>query len=244
MLMATFALADPNRFRSPAALILQAVLYTWTASYFELAINFGKILSGLSSLTRINDYLVLKEKTLQVSTCNFPEEIRCKMDGNTDIELQNASFAVDGVRILSNLDVTFPAQKLTILTGPVASGKSSVLSAILGEMDLVEGAFHLGTQSFALCSQEPIIRNHLSIQENILFMLPMDKNSYQRVVHACALDVDFNEFQNGDQGLAAGLSGGQRARVALARAIYADTDIVLLDVKYLGGISPSSEMLS
>jgi ABC-type multidrug transport system fused ATPase/permease subunit len=150
-------------------------------------------------------------------------------------------------------DIAFriwPGQ-LVVVRGTVGSGKSSLLLAMLGEMylqheqsryDTCEGyngsagranasAFAL-TGSVAYASQQPWIQN-MTLRDNILFGLPFAQTWYEEVVEATALITDFQELPDGDQteigekGL--NLSGGQKARVALARAVYANTDILLLD---------------
>ncbi|KAF9258418.1 hypothetical protein L218DRAFT_964491 [Marasmius fiardii PR-910] len=149
---------------------------------------------------------------------------------------------------LRDISVIFPDGKLTVVTGPTASGKTSLLLAVLGEMTLLSGKLVLnknhhrlvqlpgaeGTylETISYASQAPWLRNQ-TIKENILFGYPYDPKRYREVVKACALVPDFNVLEDGDQTeIGAGgvsLSGGQKARVALARAIYARTKYVLLD---------------
>eukprot|EP00743_Colponemidia_sp_Colp-15_P007238 GILK01007815.1.p1 GENE.GILK01007815.1~~GILK01007815.1.p1 ORF type:complete len:1347 (-),score=258.26 GILK01007815.1:45-4052(-) len=115
--------------------------------------------------------------------------------------------------------------------GQVGSGKSSILHTILGEMNKIRGSVRVaGTVSF--CSQNPWIVN-ASVRDNILFGRPFDQNRYDEVIEACALQRDLSILSAGDmteigeRGI--NLSGGQKARVSLARAVYANTDIVVLD---------------
>ncbi|KAF9255339.1 multidrug resistance-associated ABC transporter [Marasmius fiardii PR-910] len=147
---------------------------------------------------------------------------------------------------LRDISVMFPEGKLTVVTGPTASGKSALLRAVLGEMTLVSGDLVLHkdsqllhdasnetyTQTISYASQTPWIR-HQTIKENILFGYPYEEKRYRDVVEACALRPDFDVLEDGDETeTGAGgvtLSGGQKARVALARAVYARTKYVLLD---------------
>ena len=130
-------------------------------------------------------------------------------------------------------DVSFTATKgsLSCILGRVGSGKSSFLQAILGELHKREGEVVL-RGSTAYVSQQYFIMN-ASIRENIIFGHRYDPDFYQRTVSACALLEDFqhlpdgDETQVGEKGIS--LSGGQKARVTLARAVYARADIYLLD---------------
>ncbi|KAI9466467.1 P-loop containing nucleoside triphosphate hydrolase protein, partial [Coemansia mojavensis] len=117
------------------------------------------------------------------------------------------------------------------VVGKVGSGKSSLISAISGEMPLTSGtATAYGNISYV--SQKPWIMN-ATFRDNVLFGNKYDQSKYTQVIHACALVDDIQEFPAGDMteighsGI--NLSGGQKARLALARAIYNDGDIFLLD---------------
>ncbi|KAM5535675.1 hypothetical protein V8D89_010662 [Ganoderma adspersum] len=144
---------------------------------------------------------------------------------------------------LKNINIRFPESKLTVISGPTASGKTALLMALLGELTTLHGHIIIPkypskvddyglsyTMSYA--AQMPWLR-HQSIKENILFNFPYDAGRYHAVVEACALNPDLAILEDGDateigvRGVS--LSGGQKARVALARAVYAPTKYVLLD---------------
>lgn len=120
---------------------------------------------------------------------------------------------------------------LCAVVGTVGSGKSSVVQALLGEMDKISGKVNtLG--SVAYVPQQAWIQN-ATVRDNILFGKPYDAKKYNRVVNACALKPDFAMLSGGDQteigekGI--NLSGGQKQRISMARAVYSDADIYLLD---------------
>lgn len=110
-------------------------------------------------------------------------------------------------------------------------GKSSIVSAFLGEMDRITGRVNtVGT--IAYVSQQAWIQN-ATLEDNILFGKPMDRKRYNQVIAACALKPDIEMLPGGDQteigekGI--NLSGGQKQRVSLARAVYNDADCYFLD---------------
>lgn len=121
--------------------------------------------------------------------------------------------------------------ELVAIVGTVGSGKSSVLSAFLGEMDKISGRVNT-VGKIAYVSQQAWIQN-ATLQDNILFGKPMDTKRYHKVIAACALKPDIEMLPGGDQteigekGI--NLSGGQKQRVSLARAVYNDADIYFLD---------------
>jgi ABC-type bacteriocin/lantibiotic exporter with double-glycine peptidase domain len=133
-------------------------------------------------------------------------------------------------------DLTFVKGKINLITGATGSGKSTLLKALTGELHFEKrpGAFfHLpreGGVSYA--AQESWCMSE-SIKDNIIFGEPYEYNRYRNVVRACGLETDLTLFEHGDQteigekGIT--LSGGQKARITLARAVYSKTDIVLLD---------------
>ncbi|XP_025016128.1 multidrug resistance-associated protein 1-like isoform X2 [Tetranychus urticae] len=134
---------------------------------------------------------------------------------------------------LQNINIEVKKDAFVAIIGSVGSGKSSLLSAILGEMKRVKGCINInGKLRVAYVSQQAWIQN-VTLRENILFGHKFDKTKYDTIVSACALDHDIAYLPNGDEteigekGI--NLSGGQKQRVSLARACYSDADIYLLD---------------
>ncbi|TGO47858.1 hypothetical protein BOTNAR_0503g00020 [Botryotinia narcissicola] len=154
--------------------------------------------------------------------------------------------------VLRDLNLQFPNNALSVISGPTGSGKSLLLSAILGEVEVLSGnitvprppqaserhdskataADWVLPSAIAFVSQTPWIEN-ASIKDNILFGLPFDSIRYQKVLDACALTKDLHMFDDGDltevgaQGIS--LSGGQKWRLTLARAFYSRAGILILD---------------
>ncbi|MBA0836331.1 hypothetical protein Goarm_008558 [Gossypium armourianum] len=133
--------------------------------------------------------------------------------------------------VLNHVTLRLPKGLLVAVVGEVGSGKSSLLNSILGEMRLVFGSIY-SSGSVAYAPQVPWILSG-TIRDNILFGKNLDSQRYADVLEACALDVDILLMAGrdlayiGEKGT--NLSGGQRARLALARAMYQDSDVYLLD---------------
>lgn len=177
------------------------------------------------------------------------------------ISVENAFFGWDTGKspILKNISLFVPWSKLTTVVGPVGCGKSTLLLALLGEIPflpvpggdgngekLSPGAVRLGSSSVAYCSQNPWHMNG-TVREAIVGVdtsARFDEKWYSRVVAACALRRDFAQLPRGDAsqigsgGIA--LSGGQSQRIALARAVYARREIVILD-DVLSGLDLGTE---
>eukprot|EP00210_Caulerpa_lentillifera_P008090 g7724.t1 len=134
--------------------------------------------------------------------------------------------------VLKELDLLIPSGALTIVVGPTGSGKTSLLSSLLGLMQSVSGQGVTLHGSTSLVPQSPFIVN-ASVKENILFGLEYLETRYLVAISAASLGPDLQVFPGGDETeLGEGgtnISGGQKQRIALARAVYANADICLLD---------------
>ncbi|KAK8082020.1 ATP-dependent bile acid permease [Apiospora saccharicola] len=150
-----------------------------------------------------------------------------------DIEFRDASLSWPGMHatVLTDLNLRF-SKGFSVVYGLVGAGKTALLQGILGELDQKAGDAVLPTEMIGYCAQAPWLQN-MSIRENILFCAPYEPERYRKVLEACALTQDLAGFKHGDltdigEG-GVGLSGGQKARVALARAVYSQSRILLLD---------------
>ncbi|KAL6301359.1 P-loop containing nucleoside triphosphate hydrolase protein [Sparassis latifolia] len=137
---------------------------------------------------------------------------------------------------LGPLDIKFPIGKLSLVSGATGSGKSALLAALLGEMRCLSGSVILNKAGHrvAYCAQNPWLE-HATIRDNIIFgsAFGYDEGRYAAVIEACALSKDLLILEAGDmteigeKGIT--LSGGQRARIALARALYSQATCIILD---------------
>ncbi|KAM3541608.1 hypothetical protein ARSEF1564_005468 [Beauveria bassiana] len=160
--------------------------------------------------------------------------------------MQNFDADTQGGFVLSHVNLDFPPDALSIVTGSTGSGKSLLLSALLEEASIQSGTVlrpssrpmpgkaevEIIAGSMALVSQPPWIENS-TVRDNILFGSAYNEPRYRKAVSGCCLEQDFSVLPNGDQTIAglngAVLSGGQKWRVALARALYSAAEILILD---------------
>ncbi|KAG9397717.1 hypothetical protein AC1031_019161 [Aphanomyces cochlioides] len=183
-------------------------------------VNMSRIGAG----RRLDIFFDLEEQSAPVFSNNVPGTVR----------LVHATLAWQSTppTCLSNLNLTIAPGSLVMVVGSVGAGKSSLISAVLGEMHLVQGSVDVDG-SLALVSQEPWIRND-TVRGNILFEDPYDASWYKTVLQAVQLEADMrllpagDKTEIGEQGI--NLSGGQKARVNLARALYKrESNVLLLD---------------
>ncbi|XP_037050747.1 multidrug resistance-associated protein 4-like isoform X2 [Bradysia coprophila] len=187
------------------------------------------------SVKRVQEFLMRSEST---STLRVSEEARRIHNADSPqkcIRLANATSVwenSDSSQLTGIMDMNIEIESgLCAIVGQVGSGKSTLLNLILGELSLSSGSMTIsGTISYA--SQDPWIFEG-SVRSNIVFVEEFDRQRYNKVVELCALDRDFKLLPKGDATIVgeqgSSLSGGQKARVNLARSIYKEADIYLLD---------------
>ncbi|XP_060923036.1 ATP-binding cassette sub-family C member 4-like [Limanda limanda] len=194
--------------------------------FFPLAVE--KLSETIVSIRRIQNFLLLEEVERKNSGLPLDEK------NMISIEIQKMTCYWDkslDAPSLQNVSVTVKSHQLLTVIGPVGSGKSSLLSAILRELPHDTGTLQVKGQ-LTYVSQQPWVFPG-TIRSNILFGGELNPQKYERVIRACALKKDLELLpdgdltQIGDRG--ATLSGGQKARINLARAVYQDADIYLLD---------------
>ncbi|EDV20621.1 uncharacterized protein TRIADDRAFT_31533, partial [Trichoplax adhaerens] len=195
---------------------------------FSLPRVFAGIIEANVSLKRLSAFLSCSEIS---PVC---QDIM-KSDHQCVISARNASFKWDPQDkfncLFSSITVDIREGSLTAIVGNVGSGKSSLLSALIGELYKMNGNINL-QGSIAYVAQQVWIQN-TTFQKNVLFGKEMDYTVYENVVKACALEEDVRSLpaedytEIGEKGVT--LSGGQKQRLSLARAVYSNRDIYLLD---------------
>lgn len=154
------------------------------------------------------------------------------LSAKTPVIVDDGDFSWEGDEVcIKNINIKAGKGSLVAIVGTVGCGKTSVISAILGEMEKLKGTVNT-VGSIAYVPQQAWLRN-CSLRENILFGKPYEKKKYESIIHSCALKADIDMLSAGDQteigekGI--NLSGGQKQRISLARAVYSDSDIFLFD---------------
>ena len=202
----------------------------------ELSVDLTNVLSGNSEDDVVVRDAILSWHKQATDDQGGRDNDNATGDENTPLLASSSSSssettATPRAPTLTNINFRLRAGSLTAVVGRIGSGKSSLLSALIGDMYKYQGSIQV-RGSVAYVSQQAWIL-HSSVKDNILFGKPLDLDRYEAVIRACCLQQDLDMLPAGDQteigerGI--NLSGGQKQRVALARAAYQDADVYLLD---------------
>eukprot|EP01135_Chromosphaera_perkinsii_P003203 Nk52_evm10s238 gene=Nk52_evmTU10s238 len=191
---------------------------------FMLPMIMSATLNFAVSISRLIDFLKMRD--LDPIT---PTPAKKKY-----MSVKNANFAWNSEKseqTLFDINAEFEEGSLNIIAGRTGCGKSSFMMALLGEIEKMSGSVTFNG-SIAYVSQEAWIQN-ATVRDNIVFGKPFDMKKYKEVCKVCCLGPDFLLLDGGDmteigeKGI--NLSGGQKQRISLARAVYADADIIIMD---------------
>ncbi|KAA3486882.1 ABC transporter C family member 3-like isoform X1 [Gossypium australe] len=201
--------------------ILQEPIYNLPDT-ISMIVQTKVSLDRIATFLRLDDLQPNAMEKLPRGSSNTAIEI---VDGNFSWDLSSSSPTLKDI----NLKV-FHGMRVAVC-GTVGSGKSSLLSCILGEIPKISGTLKFcGTKAYV--AQSPWIQSG-KIEENILFGKAMDRERYDRVLEGCSLKKDLEILSFGDQTVIGergiNLSGGQKQRIQIARALYQDADIYLFD---------------
>lgn len=218
-----------------------------TSPLTQLFQKVPDILASFACLSRIQDFLNMEAKS---EYRRFdPSPTTSSEEGTVAISFQDASLGwTENRRQLKHLNLAIPRSSLTIVTGPVAAGKSTLCKALLGEVPFTEGTIkiHQGLPGIGYCDQTPFLTNG-SIRSNIIGFGPFDGQLYEEVLETVMLKDDLRSLPRADEtpigsgGIS--LSGGQRQRVGLARALYLNADVYVLDDCTVGLDKPTADKI-
>ena len=200
------------------------------------------IFAFVGVMKRVTQILLLKENQTLVGKCpskyaisltditfSWREEAKKDLMNTSTTGLMRSKTLLR--ECLRDLTLSVIPGELVIVVGPVGCGKSSLLMGLLGEITIITGDIGINGR-ISYVSEEPWIVAG-SIKDNILMGRTYEPDLYSAAINSCALIKDLEVFKNGDETLLGDrgftLSGGQRSRLCLARAVYSDADIILLD---------------
>ncbi|XP_053694450.1 multidrug resistance-associated protein 1-like [Sabethes cyaneus] len=219
-----YVLVDENNVLDPTTAFVSLALFNilrFPLAMFPMMITFA--MQAWVSVKRINKFMNSEEIDPANVTSNPSHDALLIKDGTF-------TWGED-TPTLKNINLAVKKGNLSAVVGSVGTGKSSLISALLGEMEKTKGSVNTDGR-IAFVPQQAWIQN-ATLRENILFGKVFDAQKYDRVLESCALKPDLAMLPGGDateigeKGI--NLSGGQKQRVALARAVYADADIYLFD---------------
>ncbi|PVD27626.1 hypothetical protein C0Q70_12792 [Pomacea canaliculata] len=223
---ATFVVVSPdNHLDARRAFVTLALFNLLRVPLYLLTKIISLTVQSLVSVQRINKFLCCEDLDT--------DSVTCAADSVDAISIRNGKFTWDKhyEPVLKNIDISVGVGRLVAVVGHVGSGKSSLISSLLGEIEKVSGKVTMKS-SVAYVPQQAWIQ-HTTLRDNVLFGKLFNEQRYQQVLRACALEPDLAILPAGDmteigeRGI--NLSGGQKQRVSLARAVYSDSDIYLLD---------------
>ncbi|KAJ4258143.1 hypothetical protein NW762_008284 [Fusarium torreyae] len=202
----------------------------------------GRIQAFLECETRLDYRRVLADAALSPGTSSTSDTT----SSDSDHGLPHSIVVEDGWLgwkednfALQQVNTRIAKSALTMVIGPVGSGKSSLCKGLLGEMPYRKGTVSLSTRfpHVGFCDQTTFLSNG-TIRDNIVGFSPFDIERYSQVIRATALSYDLDALQQGDKTCIGSdgitLSGGQKQRVSLARALYLQSDLLILDDIFSG----------
>ena len=219
-------LNEKSKFTLNIAFITSPILYMIKESIERIGVVFSQMTTLWNSFEKLEEFLLDND-----DECENVNVTHVDL-GSICVKLSNIDLSWNDVTFLRNICLEIEKGKLIALVGSVGAGKSSLIAAILGEMNkLNDGSINVNG-SLAYVSQQAWIQNR-TLRENILFGNEYDQTIYERVIDACCLRHDIEMMSLGDLTMVGergcNLSGGQKQRISLARAVYSNRDIYLLD---------------
>ncbi|KAL1621164.1 hypothetical protein SLS54_005659 [Diplodia seriata] len=224
-----------------------------TSPMLSVLQNIPEFQSAAASLYRIQVYLTSGVDDEAVEDdgngTSMSEDVELRALDNRSrpskvFELSHASFGVDRTRpLLHDITLEIDEDSFIMVIGKVASGKSVLLQSLICETGLFSGTLKSNGSGIAFCPQTPWLRN-ATLRENILGESDFEQSWYESVTRACGLKRDFAELKGGDASMVGSrgisLSGGQKNRIALARALYARKPVLVID-DMLSGLDHTTE---
>ncbi|XP_062618110.1 multidrug resistance-associated protein 1-like isoform X2 [Saccostrea cucullata] len=223
---AVFVLSDSNKLDAEKAFVSLSLFNILRFPMSMLPQIISNIVQTSVSLNRLQKFLNHSELD--------KDAVQKDKESKDAVVIENGTFAwekISGTVTLKKININIPERALVAVVGPVGSGKSSILSAILGDIEKIQGTVTV-KGSIAYVAQQAWIQN-ATLRDNVLFGRNKIEPFYSEVLDNCELNADLEILpardmtEIGEKGI--NLSGGQKQRVSLARAVYQNNEIYLLD---------------
>lgn len=241
----TFAFSQ-SKLNSSNVFTSLSFLTLMTQPLSQIFQNIPEVISGLACIGRIQAFMECEAREdFREVVASFEKSSEKGLPNSdpsseSEVVIKNGSFGWEkDIFVLQDINAKIPKSSLTLVVGPVGSGKSTLCKALLGEIPFHRGKVTLHTRAphVGFCDQTAFVLNG-TIKENIIGFSPVNEDRYAEVVEATALAFDFDTLSEGDatnvgsDGIS--LSGGQKQRISLARALYLQTHFLVLDDVFSG----------
>ncbi|KAG1681716.1 Multidrug resistance-associated protein 5 [Nymphon striatum] len=234
-LNSSFEMGDSENKQSGIRIV---VPYTSPAGEF-LRSSFAAV--RMPNIIKTRESVHLKFLSIEEYPIEYPSEtiqsfkekllIDSKLKPIVKLHKVYSSYGKDTENVVKDISFSLNPGDYLCVIGEVGSGKTSLLKTILKEMVVNSGTINVRGNIAYSCQQSWIFSD--TLKNNILFGSKYDQERYQNIINACCLSMDINLMKYGDETVVGErgikLSGGQRARISLARALYYDADVYLLD---------------
>lgn len=202
-------------------------------------LNFVQMLpvlyEGYVSWKRISDFVCLPpHRHATIGAANKPgnpELVACARDACLGWTAEEA--------VLTSVTFDLAKGSITVVTGDTGSGKSTLLKTLVGEVNVLAGSVDVFTARTAFCDQNPFFLPNRTVRDQIIWDRIFDESLYSSVIRCCQLQTDIERWDYGDSLMlvntaGAPLSGGQRKRLSLARSLYHEPELLILDDVFTG----------
>lgn len=238
---------SPRQLTASAVYPVLSILALTTRPLMTILHSYSMVQPMIASLARIDEFLKLaehKDQRRRLRSYSVTETSPDKHFGDAKAGVDeaapnavvfcNVSIGPPDLEdpILKDLSFCIARGSTSVVLGPMGSGKSCLLQSILGEANISTGSLYVDDCNIAYCGQDVWLENG-SLKDNVVGPRPFNPGLYRTTLRACMLEEDIallpggDNYKVGSRGLR--LSGGQRARVSIARAVYSELSVVVLD---------------
>jgi len=201
------------------------LINTITIPLMIIPIFLAQLVGNLVSIKRLQSFLLSEEK--------YDNTKKNSNENNIMIKFEDVSFNMKNIKLLENIHFTAKKGDLIAILGPTGSGKTCLLNAIMNNYDISECKVEQKINGdISFCPSQPWVMTE-TIKNNIIFFGEYNEDKYNTIINLCCLKKDFQRLPEGDNtmvnGTCSNISEGQKIRISLARCLYQNKDIYLID---------------